>query len=63
MKNLSIKRIVVYRKRSIFITVIGFALLTYMVIVEDEPGLLPILILLIGLSSLIYFNIKLRRKI
>lgn len=60
MENLRSKKLVLYRTLSILITLIGIALITYMVTVESEPGLLPILLLLIGITTSIYFHIKLK---
>lgn len=62
MENLRSKKLVLYRTLSILITLIGIALITYMVTVESEPGLLPILLLLIGITTSIYFHIKLKRN-
>lgn len=62
MENLPSKKLVLYRTLSIFITLIGIALITYMVTIESEPGLLPILLLLIGITTSIYFHIKLKKN-
>ena len=35
---------------SIFIIIIGFALLIYMIKVENEPGALPLLLILLGIG-------------
>ncbi len=62
MENLPSKKLVLYRTLSILITFIGIALIMYMVTIESEPGLLPILLLLIGVASSIYFHIKLKKS-
>jgi hypothetical protein len=62
MKNLPSKKLVLYRTISILITLIGMALITYMITIEGELGLLPIVLLLIGTTTSIYFHIKLNRN-
>lgn len=62
MKNLPSKKLVLYRTISILITIIGMALLTYMITIESELGLLPIVLLLIGITTSIYFHRKLNRN-
>jgi fatty acid desaturase len=44
---------------SIVIMIIGFALMVYMIVVESEPGALPLLLVLIGMS---WFFITLYRS-
>lgn len=39
-----------HRKLSLSITAIGVALLAYMIPVEGEPGLIPLLLILLGLG-------------
>jgi hypothetical protein len=62
MENLPSKKLVLYRTLSILITFIGIALIMYMVTIESEPGLLPILLLLIGIASSIYFHIRFKKS-
>ena len=59
MKNIPSKKLVHYRTISILITLIGMALITYMITIEGELGLLPIVLVLIGTTTSIYFHIKL----
>lgn len=42
--------------------IIGITLLTLMVIFEDEPGALPLLLILIGISVLIINRLKKKRS-
>ena len=62
MKNIPCKKLVLYRTTSILITLIGMALITYMITIEGELGLLPIVIVLLGTTTSIYFHIKLHRN-
>jgi hypothetical protein len=62
MENLTIKKLVLIRRFFIAMTLIGSALLTYMITVESEPGLLPLLLVIIGITSTIYFHIKLKNR-
>ena len=62
MKNLPSKKLVLYRTISILITLIGMALITYMITIEGELGLLPIVLLLIGTTTLIYFHVNVNRN-
>lgn len=59
MENLPSKKLVLYRTISILVTFIGIALITYMVTIEGELGLLPIILVLIGITTSIYFHVKL----
>ncbi len=62
MKNLPFKKLLLYRTISILITLIGMALITYMITIEGELGLLPIVLVLIGTTTLIYFHIKFKQE-
>ena len=42
--------------------IIGITLMTLMVIFEDEPGALPLLLILIGISVLIINRLKKKRN-
>jgi len=42
------------------ISVIGFLLLIYMVSVESEPGMLPMILVLMGLSG--FFHVHFKQK-
>lgn len=41
---------------SAFLTVLGFFLLVYMITVESEPGLIPMILLSTGIAGLIIFR-------
>jgi hypothetical protein len=43
---------------SVVILILGLVLLVYMVLIEDEPGALPLLLVLIGALGLIYSRFK-----
>lgn len=62
MKNLPSKKLVLYRTISILITLIGIALITYMITIEGELGLLPIVLVLIGTTTSIFFHIKFKQE-
>lgn len=53
MKNEIIRKLKLYRTISLLIIILGILLLIYMIKVEDEPGALPLLILIIGIVSFI----------
>lgn len=48
MKTESDKKLNMHKFLSIILTFIGIVLLTYMVIVESEPGALPLLLIVVG---------------
>lgn len=62
MKNLPSKKLFLYRTISILITLIGMALITYMITIEGELGFLPIVLVLIGTTTSIYFQIKFKQE-
>jgi|AntRauTorcE11898_2_1112593.scaffolds.fasta_scaffold07308_3 hypothetical protein len=39
---------------SVFVIVAGLLLMTYMVVVEDEPGAIPLLLIALGTLSYLY---------
>lgn len=53
MKNEITQKLKLYRTISLLIILLGILLLVYMIKVEDEPGALPLLILIIGIVSFI----------
>jgi hypothetical protein len=61
MKN-SINRRMAFKVISIAIIVVGIVLLAYMVKVESEPGLLPLVLIITGTASYIYFKVKTVKK-
>ena len=48
----------VFKIPSIIALIIGIILLGYMILVEDEPGALPLFLVLIGILGLIYNRFK-----
>ncbi|MDR9418146.1 hypothetical protein [Gracilimonas sp.] len=43
---------------SLLITFVGVALLTFMIVVEDEPGAIPLALIVTGLGWYIFTRIK-----
>lgn len=60
MKKDSAKKLRMHSLLSLLITVIGTALLTFMIVVEDEPGAIPLLLIAIGAGW--YFITRYRRQ-
>lgn len=56
------EKLKVYRALSILLTSIAIVLLTFMVLVESEPGLLPLFLLVIGITFSIYFHVRLKQR-
>lgn len=56
-KNLKLFRIV-----AMVITILGVALLTYMITVEDEPGAIPLLLTLAGIVSFFMIQKKIKSR-
>ncbi|MEX0721277.1 MAG: hypothetical protein WD059_11455 [Balneolaceae bacterium] len=48
MKSNNSKKLKMHKLISILITLIGIALMTFMVIVEDEPDAIPLLLIVLG---------------
>lgn len=46
---------------SILILLIGLLLVTYMIKVEDEPGALPLLLIVIGITWFTFNQFKIRK--
>lgn len=57
---MDIEKLKMHRWISILITSIGVVLMVFMVIVEDEPGALPLLLIVIGTGW--YFITRSRMK-
>ena len=47
---------------AIAVTVAGLLLLAYMIIVEDEPGAIPLALIVSGTAWFVISRIRLRRK-
>ena len=52
----------IYTTLSILTLLFGIALLIYMVTVEDEPGALPLFLILTGTGGYLYLRSKLRKQ-
>ena len=46
----------------VLLILVGFALMTYMIVVEDEPGALPLLLVIVGMGWGAIALIRSRRK-
>lgn len=42
------RKFAIHKALSLLITTVGFLLMTFMVIVEDEPGAMPLLLIVFG---------------
>lgn len=60
MKTLIKEKLSLYRLIAFVITLMGTALLIFMITVESEPGLLPLVFFFPGLSASLYFHLKLK---
>jgi hypothetical protein len=60
MKTLTKEKLSLYRLIAFVITLIGIALLIFMITVESEPGLLPLVLFFPGISATLYFHLKLK---
>jgi len=60
MKTLTKEKLSLYRLIAFVITLIGIALLIFMITVESEPGLLPLVLFFSGISATLYFHLKLK---
>jgi hypothetical protein len=47
---------------ALLVLVLGIFLLIYMIVVEDEPGALPLFLILLGTAWLVKIRLGLRRK-
>lgn len=62
MENSINKKLKAFKVFSIAVILLGIVLLIYMVTVESEPGLLPLLLILTGTASYFYFRAKTSKK-
>ncbi len=60
MNKTNIAKLRYFRIIWILTTLLGISLIVYMVKVESEPGLLPILLLLTGIIGFIYIQLKIK---
>lgn len=52
-----------FRIFSIITILLGVLLMTYMIKVEDEPGALPLLMVIIGIVGFLFNQIKIKNQI
>lgn len=60
---MSNKRTNIGRILSVIIIILGVILMTYMIRVEDEPGLLPLLLVLIGTTWFFINRYRTRKQL
>lgn len=60
MQKNNIKQLRIYRALWILFTFLSICLISYMVIAENEPGLLPILLVIAGTIGLLYTQRKIK---
>jgi hypothetical protein len=47
---------------SIVITLLGVSLLTYMILIEDEPGAVPLFLIFIGIAWFFFNRHKMKKQ-
>ncbi len=62
MKTDNPKKFKIHHQLSIVTTLIGILLMSFMVIVEDEPGALPLALIIIGTGWYFFTRSKLRAQ-
>lgn len=60
MQKSNIKQLRIYRALWILFTFLSICLISYMVIAESEPGLLPLLLLIAGTVGILYTQRKIK---
>lgn len=63
MQKNNIKQLRIYRALWILFTFLSICLISYMVIAESEPGLLPILLVIAGTAGILYTQRKIKNYI
>lgn len=63
MKEKINQKLKVYRAIWMLVIITGGLLLTYMIAVENEPGALPLFLVLIGVVGLVFTHLKLKKSI
>lgn len=56
------KKLKMYKLLSLLTIFIGLALLTFMIVVEDEPGALPLVLIVIGTGWYFFTRSKIRSQ-
>lgn len=62
MKNYSLTKLKMQRLLSILTTIIGMALMIFMIVIEDEPGAIPIALIVIGTGWYFTTRSKIRAR-
>jgi hypothetical protein len=63
MKKEIIQKLKIYTTLSVLTIVLGVILLIYMIRVEDEPGALPLLLIMIGTVWFIINRVKTKKQL
>jgi len=58
LRSDKLNRLIFYRKASIGVLMIGVALVAFMIIVEDEPGGVPLILVLTGTLCFFFLRFK-----
>tara|TARA_R110001599_G_scaffold24835_5_gene89429 strand:- start:32094 stop:32282 length:189 start_codon:yes stop_codon:yes gene_type:complete len=58
LRSDKLNRLIFYRKASIGVLMIGVALVAFMIIVEDEPGGVPLILVLTGTLWFFFLRFK-----
>ncbi|HMB98605.1 MAG TPA: hypothetical protein VKM36_08995 [Balneolaceae bacterium] len=62
MDRVKNKKLKISRLLSIITVAIGMLLLTYMILVEDEPGAVPLLLIILGFGGYLITRSKFRSE-
>lgn len=62
MKTNNPKKLMILQVLSVLTIVIGLLLLTFMIVVEDEPGAIPMLLILFGTGWYLFTRHKIRSQ-
>ncbi|MEX0647675.1 MAG: hypothetical protein WEA56_05010 [Balneolaceae bacterium] len=62
MKTNNSKKLRMHKMISILITFVGILLMTFMIIVEDEPGAIPLLLVAAGSGWYFFSRFKIRSQ-
>jgi len=62
MDRVKNKKLKITRLLSIITVAIGILLLTYMILVEDEPGAIPLILIILGFGGFLITRSKFRSE-
>ncbi len=62
MKTPPYRKLKNYKLISVIILITGVALMVYMITVEDEPGAIPLLLILIGAGGYLFTRSRIRSQ-